>query len=163
MKKSEERRRVVIALSESSPLPALWREAMNILSESPSDLMALFMEDQRWHRAASLPFTREISRLSGAAADFTTQRAEELNRDAITRMQQQIAKLADEAKLVLDFEVMPESDQKKIMELLDAAQNVLIAPSHIKSRPIYTHLTRCNCRILLIEAADEQHEGHRGP
>lgn len=162
-KKSEAKRRVVIAVSESSPLPDLWREAMNLLGESPSELMALFMDDDRWRRAASLPFTREISRVGGAVADFTAQRAEELNKEAITRMQERLEKLAEEAKLAFDFQVLPESDQKRIEELVGTAQNVLIAPSFIKQRPIYAHLTRCECRILLIEAAEEQQETHRAP
>lgn len=154
-KKSDHKRRVVIAVTESSPLSALWREAMSLIGESPADLMALFVDDQRWHRAASLPFTREISRLSGAVAEFTAQRAEELNREAIERVQQQIEKLAAEAKLALAFEVLPESDQTRIEELVGKAENILIAHSFIKSRPIYTHLTRCKCRILLIEGAEE--------
>lgn len=158
MSKSDARRRVVIAVTETSPLSELWREAMNLLSESPSELMALFMDDERWHRAASLPFTREISRVGGAVADFTAQRAEELNREAITRMQQRIEKLAEEAKLAFDFEVLPESDRKRIEELVGTAQNILIAPSFIKKRPIYAHLTRCDCRILLIESAEENRQ-----
>jgi hypothetical protein len=132
MNKSDASRRVVIAITESSPLPELWREAMNLLSESPAELMALFMDDERWRRAASLPFTR-----------------------AITRMQQRIEKLAEEAELALAFEVLPESDQKRIEELVGTAQNVLIASSFIKKRPIYTHLTRCDCQILLIEGSHE--------
>ena len=155
MKKNDDRRRVVIAVTESSPLSELWREAMTLLNESPSELMALFMDDDRWRRAASLPFTREISRVSGAAADFTAQRAEQLNREAVTRMQQRIEKLAEEAKLALDFEVLPESDQKRIEELVGTARNVLIASSHIRTRPIYTHLTRCDCRIQLVEVKKE--------
>jgi hypothetical protein len=159
MKKSDVRRRVVIAITESSPLSELWNEAMNLLRESPADLMALFMDDERWRRAASLPFTREVSRVSGATEDFTAQRAEQLNREAITRMQQRMEKLAEEAKLALAFEVLPESDQKRIEELVGTAQNVLIAPSFIKKRPIYTHLTRCDCRILLIESHEENRAG----
>ncbi len=155
MKKSDTMRRVVIAITESSPLPELWREAMNLMSESPAELMALFMDDDRWRRAASLPFTREISRVSGAAADFTVQRAEQLNKEAIARMQERMQKLAEEAKLALAFEVLPESDRERIEALVGTAQNVLIAPSVIKKRPIYTHLSRCDCRILLIESHEQ--------
>jgi hypothetical protein len=155
MKKSDDRIRVVIAVTESSPLSALWREAMNLMNESPAELMALFVDDDRWRRAASLPFTREISRVSGAVADFTVQRAEDLNREAITRMRQRIEKLASQADLTLAFEVLPETDQDRIKELVGTSRNVLIAPSYIKSRPIYARLTRLDCRILLIEATQE--------
>ena len=155
MNKTNDRFRVVIAVTESSPLSALWREAMILLHETPAELVALFVDDDRWRRAASLPFTREISRLGGAVADFTVQRAEQVNKEVITRTQRRIEKLASQADLTLKFEVMPESDQKRIEELVGSGQNVLIAPSFIKARPIYAHLTRLNCRIQLIEAIEE--------
>jgi hypothetical protein len=159
MKKTDDRRRVVIAVTETSPLSALWRAAMDLMNESPADLVALFVDDDRWRRAASLSFTREISRVSGAVADFTAQRAEQLNKEAITRTQQHIEKLASKADLALAFEVLPESDQKRIRELVGTGQNVLVAPSFIRTRPIYAHLTRLDCRILLIEATEENQQG----
>jgi hypothetical protein len=157
MKKSEGRKklRVVIAVTETSPLSALWQAAMNLMSETPAELVALFVDDDRWRRAASLPFTREISRVSGATADFTVQRAEQLNREAITQTRIRVEKLASKADLALAFEVLPESDQDRIKELVGADQNVLIAPSFIRTRPIYAHLSRLDCQILLIEAARE--------
>ena len=112
-KKSDDKLRVLIAVTEASPLSALWRAAMNLMSESPAEVMALFVDDNRWRRAASLPFTREISRVSGAAADFTVQRAEQLNKEAIKRTLQHIEKLASQADLSFAFEVLPESDQKR--------------------------------------------------
>jgi hypothetical protein len=155
MKKTDDILRVVIAVTESSPLSALWSAAMKLMSESPAELVALFVDDDRWRRAASLPFTREISRVSGAMEDFTAQRAEQLNRDAITRTRHRIEQLASKADLALAFEVLPETDQNRIKELVGTSQNVLIAPSFIRTRPIYTHLTRLDCRILLIESAQE--------
>jgi len=160
MKKTDDRRRVVIAVTESSPLSALWRAAMDLMSESPAELLALYVDDDRWRRAASLSFTREISRVSGAVADFTVQRAEQLNKEAITRTQRRIEKLAAKADLALAFEVLPESDQKRIKEFVGTGQNVLIAPSFITTRPIYAHLTRLDCRILLIEATEENQRNH---
>jgi len=159
MKTTDDRLRVVIAVTEASPLSALWRAAMDLLSESPAELLALFVDDERWHRAASLPFTREISRIGGTAADFTVQRAEQVNKEAATRTQRRIEQLASKADLALAFEVLPESDQERIQELVGPGQNVLIAPSFITRRAIYAHLTRLDCRILLIEAAEEKHEG----
>ncbi len=160
MKKTDDRPRVVIAVTESSPLSALWRAAMDLMSESPAELLALYVDDDRWRRAASLSFTREISRVSGAVTDFTVQRAEQLNKEAITRTQRRIEKLAAKADLALAFEVLPESDQNRIKELVGAGQNVLIAPSFITTRPIYAHLTRLDCRILLIEATEEYQRNH---
>jgi len=161
MTKTDDRPRVVIAVTESSPLLALWRAAMDLMNDSPAELVALFVDDDRWRRAASLSFTREISRVSGAVADFTAQRAEQLNKEAITRTQQRIEKLATKADLALAFEVLPESDQERIKELVGTGQNVLIAPSFITARPIYAHLTRLDCRILLIEGTEEDQQSHQ--
>jgi hypothetical protein len=133
---------------------------MDLMSESPAELLALYVDDDRWRRAASLTFTREISRVSGAVTDFTVQRAEQLNKEAITRTQRRIEKLAAKADLALAFEVLPESDQNRIKELVGAGQNVLIVPSFITTRPIYAHLTRLDCRILLIEATEEYQRNH---
>lgn len=158
MKTTDDRLRVVIAVTESSPLAALWHAAMNLLDESPGQLVALFLDDDRWRRAASLPFTREISRISGAVADFTVQRAEQVNKEAITRTQRRIEQLASEADLALAFEVLSEPDQKRIQELVGNDQNVLIVPAFITTRPGYAHLTRLDCRLLLIEAEEEKQQ-----
>ena len=155
-KKTDDRLRVVIALTESSPLDVLWREAMKLMQDSPADLLALLVDDERWRRAASLPFTREISRISGAVAEFTPQRAEELNREGITRMQSRMQELATKAHLAVRFEVLPESDRERIRKFIGAGRNILIAHSLIRGRPIYTHLSQCDCRMLLIDAVDEK-------
>jgi len=155
MTKTDDRLRVVIAVTEASSLMALWHAAMKLMSESPAELVAFFVDDDRWRRAASLPFTREISRIGGAVADFTVQRAEEVNKEAITRTQHRIEQLASKADLALEFEVLPESDQKRIEELVGTGHNVLVAPSFITTQPIYAHLIRLDCRILLIEATEE--------
>jgi hypothetical protein len=160
MTKTNDKLRIFIAVTESSPLAALWHAAMNLLSESPAELVALFVDDDRWRRAASLPFTCEISRIGGPVADFTLQRAEQINKEAITRMQHRIEQLASKADLALEFKVLPESDQKRIKELVGSGQNVLIAPSFITTRPIYAHLTRLDCRILLIEATEKSQQSH---
>jgi hypothetical protein len=158
MTKTDDRLRVVIAVTESSSLAALWPAAMKLMSESPADLVALFVDDERWRRAASLPFTCEISRIGGPVADFTLQRAEQINKEAISRMQHRIEQLASKADLALKFEVLPESDLKRIKELVGTGQNVLVAPSFMTTRPIYAHLTRLDCRILLIEVPEENRQ-----
>lgn len=161
MKKTNDRLRVVIAVTESSSLPALWRAAMKLMSNSPAEIVAVFLDDDRWRRAASLPFTREISRIGGAVAEFTVQRAKQVNEDAITQMQRRIERLASKADLGLEFEVVPESDQKRIKELVGTGRNVLVAPSVITTWPIYARLTRLDCRILLIETTEEPPKASR--
>jgi hypothetical protein len=68
MVKTEMKHRVVIAVTETSPVARLWDAALRLLRESPADLVALYVEDDRWHRVASLPFTREILRSGGIPA-----------------------------------------------------------------------------------------------
>ena len=128
---------------------------MRQLEESPGELVALFVEEDRWHRAASLPFTREISR-TGRVADFTRKRAEQIHRDAITRARTAILELAEEARLEPSFEVLPESDVARLREFFGSRGNVLIAPAFISTRPMYAVLTQLDCRILLVEAPEEE-------
>ena len=150
--------RIVIAVTETSPVQALWRAALERLSDDSAELTALFLADDRWHRAASLPFTREIARIGGAVADFTLQRAEMLNEKAVTRARQRMERLAAEANRALIFEVLSESDLKRIQELAGGGNIVLIASSVITSQPIYAHITQLNCRIELIETTEEDRE-----
>jgi hypothetical protein len=152
---TETKLRIVIAVTEASPVPPLWEAAMQLLGESPGELVALYVEEDHWHRVASLPFTREISRVGGEPADFTRQRAEQLHKEAITKVRRLIRQLAEEADVSPDFTVMPESDAARILEMIGSAPNVLVAPSFITSRPIYAQLSRLDCRILLVEAGEE--------
>jgi len=152
---TETRLRVVIAVTETSLVPPLWEVAMQLLRESPGELVTLFVEEDHWHRAASLPFTREIPRVGGESADFTRQRAEQLHKEAITRARQRIQQLADEADISPEFTVMPESDASRIQDMV-AASNVLVIPSIISDRPIFAQLSKLDCRILIVEADEEK-------
>lgn len=158
MRKSEQEtriERVVIVVTELAPVQQMWGEALQILQESRAELHALFVEDERWHRAASLPFTREISRVSGMDADFTIQRAIELHKEAIDRAQQQLQQLAAESEHELAFEVLPESDRERIRDLVAGVQCVVIAPA-LAGQPVFRELQKLGCRVLLI---DVEHPG----
>ena len=158
MSKTDDKARIVIAVTELTPVRQLWREALQRLRESRAELFALFVADDRWHRAASLPFTREISRVSGMDVDFTLRRASQVHEEAINRTRYQMQELASEANLVLKFEVLPESDQQRIRELVAGPQNILIAPSFISRRPLFAELQKLGCRIVLIEAREDADE-----
>lgn len=155
MTATETRLRVVIAVTETSFVAPLWEAAMQLLRESPGELVTLFVEEDHWHRAASLPFTREIPRFGGASADFTRQRAEQLHKEAIKRARQRVQQLADEADISPEFTVMPERDASRIREMV-AASNVLVISSIISDRPIFAQLSQLDCRILIVEAAEEK-------
>jgi len=154
MTKSERKQRadlVVIAITELAPVQQIWRAALQFIEESRAELHALFVEDERWHRAASLPFTREISRVSGADADFTVQRAIEVHKEAIDRAQRQLQQLAAESERELAFEVLAESDQKRIRDLVANGDCIVIAPEVLAEQPVFRELQELGCRIVLIE------------
>ncbi len=151
MKTADDRRRVLLAVTESSPLPQLWEAMIQHLAGAPAELITIFFSDDRWRRAASLPFTREFSRITGNPEAFTLQRAEQLDKDVVSRTRLEIQRLAAEADLQLAFEILPDNEPELLHERLAFEQDVLIAHSSIASRPIYTELTRLKCRVLLVE------------
>ena len=156
MAKSEVKHRVVIAVTETSPVTRLWDAALRLLRESPADLVALYVEDDRWHRVASLPFTREILRSGGIPVQFTRQRAEQVSRERAARVHELIQKLAAESNLEPAFEVLREADTTGLREFIGSRENILIAPSFMSTRPIYAMLSEMNCRIELVEATEEE-------
>ncbi len=155
---SEERVRILIAVTESSPVGELW-QAMLRRRGAAREVIALYITDDRWHRAASLPFTREISRL-GVVADFTRQRAEELEREAVIGTERRIKALAAEANLALAFEKLSESNAERLEELTTGEHSILIASQLITREPIYSRISCLDCRIELIETTDSA--GGRG-
>ena len=150
---ADSKSRIVIALTESSPVPELWRVAMRIMEEAPADVVTIYFEDDKWRRVASLPFTREVSR-TGRVSGFSVTRAEEIRREAIERAQEIVARLAAEAEIPSAFEVLPESDIALVRKFV-GTRNVLVAASHISERPIYFELNKLDCRILLVEARED--------
>ena len=147
-------RRIMLALNESSSLPTLWRAVTELLGEGAAELVTVFITDDRWHRAASLPFTREISRFSGLPGDFTRERADEVNRDAQGRTQKAVAQLAAERQLDFVFEILAEHSAEQIHRLVRMEQDILIAPSLFRSRPIFAELSRLKCRVLLVDTEE---------
>lgn len=153
MKKSEQQPRVdriVIAITELAPVQQIWGEALQFLEETRAELHAVFVEDERWHRAASLPFTREFSRVSGVDADFTLQRAIEVHKEVIDRAQRQLQQLAAEAQHELAFEVLPETDQERIRDLVVDGQCIVIAHTDLADQPLFEELQELGCRVVLI-------------
>ena len=156
MTKTEVRLRVVIAVTETTPVARLWETALRLLQETPAELATLYVQDDRWHRVASLPFTREILRSGGVAVEFTQQRAEQVGRERAARVQELVRKLAAKANLKPAFEVLSESDAERLREFIGSYENILVAPSFISTRPIFALLSKMNCRIELVEAEEEE-------
>jgi hypothetical protein len=156
VEKTEVKLRVVIALTETTPVARLWKAALKLLRESPADLVTLYVEDDRWHRVASLPFTREILRSGGVPVEFTRQRAEQVRRERATRIRELIQKLAAESNVKPVFEILGESDVERLREFVGSHENILVAPSFISTRPIFAMLSEMNCRIELVDAQEEE-------
>ena len=157
--RKSELRRIMLAITESSSLNELWSAVEDHLAIEPAELITLFFSDDRWRRAASLPFTREIARVGGSSSDFTPQRADQVGKDAVQRAQARLRQLADEAEVRLAFEMIDEHELTRLQELVISESDVLIAPAFFKGRPLYSELTRLNCRVLLIGSEDSTTEG----
>jgi len=155
MKKRNDKRRVLLAISEASSLPDLWRAVVEHLAGDNGELTTVFVTDDRWHRAASLPFTREVCRVSGDSENFTPQRAQQIDEDTVGRTHRELEKLATEAELQFAFTVLPEHDAARLKEIVSVEYDVLIVPTFLKDRPVYAELTRMKCRILYVDADEE--------
>lgn len=151
MSTNERALRVVIALTESSPVAELWDAAMQAISSSQAELIAVYLHDERWQRAASLPFTREVSTAGGTAADFTLQRAEQLLADSVSRLKTRIDQLAKRTGVPVAFQVMAESDQAQVRTILGAGTSIVVGPSILSEHPVFIELRRLDLRLLLIE------------
>ena len=147
-------RRIMLALTEANSLPVYWRAVMEHMADAPSELVTVFIRDDRWRRAASLPFTKEISRASGSSIKFTPQRAEDVDRESVQHAQQQVQRLAMESKIQLVFEILAEHETKRFHEFVRSEADLLIAPSFFEKRPFFSELAQLKCRILLIDAKD---------
>jgi hypothetical protein len=155
MSRNDDTARVLIALTEASPVDRLWKAALDRMARTQAELMALYFAEYHWHRAASLPFTREISRLGSAPVDFTLRRARQIHEASIAEAREMVGKLAADAKLSLAFEVLGESDRERVRDLVSGTDVVLIAPSYIIRRPFYAELEMLDCRIELVEVPDQ--------
>lgn len=146
-------RRILLAMNEASSIPDLWRAVTEHLADEETELVTVFFHDDRWRRAASLPFTREIFRVSGGSAKFTATRAEQLDRDLITGIRTRLQQFATEAKIRFAFEIFSEQETTRIHELLGSDSDVLIVPSSFRGRPIYNEIVSLKCRIRFVETA----------
>ena len=158
MKRASDKRRLLLAITETSSLSTLWRVVTQQAEGEQTELVTVFVCDDRWHRAASLPFTREVSRVGGGSANFTPQRAQQIKDDTVGRKRQELQKLASDAELSLEFEVLPEHDAQRLRDFVTFEQDVLIAPALLKERPIYAEITRLKCRILFVDDEPDERE-----
>jgi hypothetical protein len=151
MAESSETRRIVIAVTETCPVAALWRAAIDAAGETSAELVVVFVDDERWQRIASLPFTREFPRLGGAAADFTVQRARQLLAESAARVKAEIDRLAAASGRAISFEMLAAADPEKTERLFGAGKHLCITTSSLTRHPLYTELTRLKLDIRFVD------------
>lgn len=151
MTRKNDRTRVLMAVTEASPIERLWQAALEMIRETEAELYVLLLIDDRWHRAASLPFTREISRIGGAHSDFTRQRAEQVRSETVAKVRMVIEEKATEANLVCSFETLSESEPEHINEFVVGRRSIVVAPSGIRTLPLFASIERLDCQIVLVE------------
>lgn len=156
MSENERHERVIIALTEASSIAALWEAAMQASSDTNTELLVIFLHDERWQRAASLPFTREISQVGGNARDFTLQRAEQVLDEKAGTLRKSIEKRAERAGLTTAFQVLPETDQAQTRTLLAGETNIVVGPSALAQHPVFLELQSIVKRMILIESDERQ-------
>ena len=150
--------RVVVAVTEASPIAELWDEALQQISDANTELVVLFMHDERWQRAASLPFTREFSLAGGAESDFTPTRAEQLLNETADRLRERIEELAVRAGMKFAFEVISEQDPVGTKALLSSEVSAIVGPSVLASHPVIIEYQGANRRLVLIESTGKAEE-----
>ena len=143
--------RVIVALTETAPIDALWRVTSRWLTTPDIGLVTLYVADDRWQRAASLPFTREVPRTGGPPTAFTMQRAQQVHDAAVKRNQARMQQLAADVKLPLIFEIFADPDKNRLREIVGQRASVIIAPSLIAREPLFAILSQFDCRIELVD------------
>ena len=156
MSKNERHERVIIALTEASSIADLWEAAMQAVSNTNTELLVIFLHDERWHRAASLPFTREISQVGGSERDFTLQRAEQILDEKAGTLRKSIEERAQRAGLTTVFQVLAETDQARTRTLLASDTNIVVGPAILAQHPVFLELQSIVKRMILIESGEPQ-------
>lgn len=157
----DSKRRVLLVVTETSPVEKLWRALLDDLADAQAEVVAVLVSDDRWIRAASLPFTREISRLSGGSEVFTARRAEQVFGDMVERVQQRIRQLAAERQLQLVFEILNTQEPNRIREFVRIEHDLLVAPSVLQYWPDFADLARPERRVVFVN--DEEPPCPTGP
>lgn len=158
MNKVNNKRRILLVVTERSPLQRLWDAVEKQLAGTHEEVIALLVNDERWRRAASLSFTREVSRVSGTHREFTKERAAQLDRDMIGRVRAHLRELATNAELQPMFEVVAEHEASQIHEYVKVEEDVLVMSADLKDLPIYRELTRLSCRTVFVDAQEQDHK-----
>ncbi len=154
----EYRPRILLIVTEQSPLQRLWEAVEEHRSNTGEEIVALYVKDERWRRAASLSFTREVSRVSGSHRKFTPQRAAQLDQDTVSQVRSRLGALAIRAELQPVFEVLAEHEVSRIRNYVRVEEDLLVISADVRSQPMYQELTQLSCRTVCVDAEERKHE-----
>ena len=147
--------RILLAVTETSPVDRLWQSLVELVADARAEVVTVIVSDDSWRRAASLPFTREVSRISGVQAAFTRHRAEQIRADAAGRAQRRLERLARDSHVELEFEVVSEDEDARVGTIVTVERDILIAPSVLEGKPLFAKLARVHRRVVLVEGDGE--------
>ena len=147
--------RVLLAVTETSPVERLWQSLVDQVADAPAEVVSLIVSDGSWRRAASLPFTFEFSRISGVPAAFTHHRAEQVRADAAGRTRQRLESLAAESRVKLAIEELLDDDDSRVGTLITVERDILIAPSALEGKPLLAKLAPVHRRVVLVEVDND--------
>ena len=143
--------RVLVLMTESGPVEQLWQTALDHARETGSEVNVLIVHDERWYRAASLPFTREISRLGGPRRNFTRERADALVGEAVSRVRRVTQALAAETRAYCRYYAVTGAMLPQLERLVTGRRGILVASSEFESLPICEQARSLSCEIILID------------
>ena len=143
--------RILLAVTESSPVERLWQSLVEQVGGAHAEVVTVIVSDDSWRRAASLPFTHEISRISGMPAEFTHHRAEHVRTEAAGRAREQLERLAEDSQVELEVEVVTEDDDSRVGTVVTIERDILIAPSVLEGKPLFAKLARWHRKVVLVE------------
>lgn len=161
--KKNERRRIVIAVTESCPVRKLWETATRTVDAQNATLVALFFPNRRWQRAASLPFTREFSSVGGGAVNFSPERAHEIDRETQEKVQRRVEELATATHSMLEFKVLHEEEVNGVEELSSDGGEIVVASSNLAKRGILSRFEKLRWQIVIVDAPENSPQTRDAP
>ena len=147
--------RVLLAVTETCPVDRLWQSLVDHIADARAEVVTIIVSDDSWRRAASLPFTNEISRISGVQADFTHHRAEHVRTEAAGRAREQLERLAEDSQVELAVEVVSEEEDSHVGTVVMVERDILIAPSVLEGKPLLAKLARWHRKVVLVEVDND--------
>ncbi len=155
MNESRDLLRVLLAVTETCPVERLWQSLVDQVADAQAEVITIIVSDDTWRRAASLPFTHEISRISGTRADFTHHRAEHVRTEAADRARERLERLAEDSQVELAVEVVSEDDESRVATVVTVERDILIAPSVLENKPLFAKLASLHRRVVLVEVDND--------